>query len=45
MLDKNVLDKIRGILKELPVEGPCLDYKEDYVGYSNKYKKYPPDFP
>ena len=39
MLDKNVLDKIRGILKELPVEGPCLDYKEDYVGYSNKYKK------
>lgn len=39
MLDKSVLDTIKGILNELPVEGPCLDYKEDYEGYKNKFKK------
>ncbi len=39
MLDKSVLDTIKGILNELPVEGPCLDYKEDYEGYRNKFKK------
>lgn len=39
MLDKTILDTIKIILNELPPEGPCLDYKENYVGYKDKYKK------
>ena len=39
MLDKTVLDTIKIILNELPPEGPCLDYKENFVGCIDKETK------